>query len=200
MKKIIATAAITAAMTLPVPASAQAVSLETLLANITAACGATATLATCDALVSQYIAQTASLPGADRAAAIGRIVVAATSALQSSAGSDGAVSTEIAQIIGSATTTLDAVVAADPAAAAAVNSAVSNVTVAVLEVVEARDLQDDAGAAVTVVAALTDLSDSSSDNNQSGAIDDIAAIIEVGGSVADVIDEIEVISSYASPA
>ena len=200
MKKILATAAITAAMTISAPVSAQSVSLDSLLANITAACGASATLETCDALVAQYIAQTASLPAADRASAIGQIVVAATTALKSSAGSNAFVVTEIQQIIGSATSALDAVAASDPSVAAAVNSAVANVAVAVLEVVEDRDLQDDAGAAVTVVGALEDLADSSSDNNQANAIDDIASIIEVGGSVTDVIEEIEVVSSYASPA
>jgi len=200
MKKFIATAAITAAMSFSTPASAQSVSLDSILADIALQCGATATLDACNSLVAAYIAQTATLPAAQRAAAISSIVVSATTALKNSAGSDGAVSTEISQIIGSATTALDAVAASDPTAAAAVNSAVSNVTVAVLEVVEARDLQDDAGAAVAVVGALEDLADSSSDNSQANAIDDIASIIEVGGSIADVIEEIEIVSSYASPA
>jgi len=196
MKKIIATAAITAALTVPVPASAQAVSLATLLQNITAACGATATLTTCDALVAQYIEQTASLPAAERASAIGQIVVAATTALRTSAGTNATVAAEIQQIVGSATTALDTVSGADTA----VNSALANVTVAVLEVVEARDLQDDAGAAATIVSALEDVADSSSDSIQASAIDDIAAIIEVGGSVVDVIEEMDIVSSYASPA
>ena len=200
MKKFIATAAITAAMSFSAPASAQTFSLDAILADIALQCGATVTLDACNSLVAAYIAQVATLPAAERAAAIGSIVVSATTALKSSAGTDGAVSPEIEQIIGSATTALDAVAASDPTAAAAVNSAVANVTVAVLEVVEERDLQDDAGAAVTVVGALGDLADSSTDNSQANAINDIAAIIEVGGSVADVIEEIEVISSNASPA
>lgn len=196
MKKIFATAAITAAMTISAPAYAQSTSLDALLANITASCGATATLATCDALVAQYIAQTASLPAAERASAISQIVVAATSALRTSAGTNASVSTEIQQIMGRATTSLDAI----DGAGAAVNSAVANMTVAVLDVVQERNLQDDAGAAVTIVSALEDLADSSSDTNQASAIDDIAAIVEVGGSVTDVIEEIDIVSSYASPA
>jgi len=53
---------------------------------------------------------------------------------------------------------------------------------------------------ISVVAALEDLADTSTDNTQSNAIDDIAAILEVGGSIVDVIEEIEVVNSYASPA
>ena len=196
MKKIIATAAITAALTVPVPASAQAVSLATLLQNITAACGATATLTTCDALVAQYVAQTASLPAAERASAIGQIVVTATNALRTSAGANATVAAEIQQIVGSATTALRSV----SGASTAVNSALANVTVAILNVVESRSLQNDAGAAATIVGALRSVGSSSSDSTQANAINDIAAIIEVGGSVVDVIEEIDIVSSYASPA
>lgn len=190
MRKFIATAAITAAMSVSTPAFAQSsTSIDAILADIALQCGATATLEQCNTLVANYIA---TLGAAD----ISRVVSAAISALSSSAGSNGQVSTEIDQIVGSATTAL----AASGASSAEVNSAVSNITVAVLETVEERDLQDDAGAATNVVNALEDLADTSTDNSQANAIDDIASIIEVGGSIVDVIEEIEIVSSYASPA
>ena len=197
MKNFIASAVITAAIAVSTPASAQtAPNIDAILADIALQCGSTATLDQCNALVAQYIASTASLPAAERASAIGRIVVAAVGSLKDSAGSDAAVSTEIEQIIGSATSTLSS----SGAGSSAINSAVSNITVAVLEVVEDRDLQDNAGAAVAVVGSLENLEETSSDNSMANAIDDIASIIEVGGSIVDVIEEIEVVSSYASPA
>lgn len=189
MKNFVASAAITAALVVSTPASAQTTSIDAILADIALQCGSTATLEQCNTLVANYIS---TLGAAD----ISRVVTAAIGALRDSAGSNGQVSTEIDQIVGSATAALSA----SGASTAAVNSAVSNITVAVLEVVEERDLQDDAGAASNVVNALEDLADTSTDNSQANAIDDIASIIEVGGSIIDVIEEIEIVSSYASPA
>lgn len=190
MKNFVASAAISAAMLVSAPASAQStISIDAILADIALQCGATATLEQCNTLVANYIA---SLPAAD----ISRVVTAAIGALRDSAGSNGQVSTEIDQIVGSATAALNS----SGASSAEINSAVSNITVSVLEVVEERDLQDDAGAASSVVNALEDLADTSTDNSQGNAIDDIASIIEVGGSIVDVIEEIEIVNSYASPA
>lgn len=189
MKNFVASAAISAAMLVSAPASAQSTSIDAILADIALQCGATATLEQCNTLVANYIA---SLPAAD----ISRVVTAAIGALRDSAGSNGQVSTEIDQIVSSATAAL----VSSGASSAEINSAVSNITVSVLEVVEERDLQDDAGAASSVVNALEDLADTSTDSSQGNAIDDIASIIEVGGSIIDVIEEIEIVNSYASPA
>lgn len=192
MKKFIASAAITAALAVSTPASAQtATNIDAILADIALQCGATATLANCNTVLANYFAI-----GGLSAADISRVTATAIASLKDSAGSDGAVSTEIDQIIGSATAALTS----SGASQSAVNSAVSNITVAVLEVVEERDLQDDAGAASNVVNALEELADTSTDNSQANAIDDIASIIEVGGSIVDVIEEIEIVNSYASPA
>lgn len=192
MKKFIASAAITAALAVSTPASAQtATNIDAILADIALQCGATAALANCNTVLANYFAI-----GGLSAADISRVTATAIASLKDSAGSDGAVSTEIDQIIGSATAALTS----SGASQSAVNSAVSIITVAVLEVVEERDLQDDAGAASNVVNALEDLADTSTDNSQANAIDDIASIIEVGGSIVDVIEEIEIVNSYASPA
>jgi len=192
MKKFIASAAITAALAVSTPASAQtATNIDAILADIALQCGATATLTDCNTLLAGYFAA-----GGLSAADISRITAGAIAALKDSAGSNGAVSTEIDQIVGSATAALSS----SGASQSAINSAVSNITVAVLETVEERDLQDDAGAASSVVNALEDLADTSTDNSQANAIDDIASIIEVGGSIIDVIEEIEIVNSYASPA
>ena len=192
MKKFIASAAITAALAVSTPASAQtATNLDAILADIALQCGATATLTDCNTLLASYFA-TGGLSAAD----ISRVTAVAIASLKDSAGSDGAVSTEIDQIVGSATAALSS----SGASQSAINSAVSNITVAVLETVEERDLQDDAGASSSVVNALEDLADTSTDNSQANAIDDIASIIEVGGSIVDVIEEIEIVNSYASPA
>ena len=192
MKKFIASAAITAALAVSTPASAQtATNIDAILADIALQCGATATLTDCNTLLAGYFTA-----GGLSAADISRITAVAISSLKDSAGSNGAVSTEIDQIVGSATAALSS----SGASQSAINSAVSNITVAVLETVEERDLQDDAGAASSVVNALEDLADTSTDNSQANAIDDIASIIEVGGSIIDVIEEIEIVNSYASPA
>lgn len=190
MKNFVASAAITAALVVSTPAQSQStVDINAILADIALQCGATATLENCNAVVASYV-------GSLNASQISSVVTTAIAALRDSAGSNGQVSVEIDQIVGTATSAL----ASSGASQAAVNSVVSNITVAVLEVVEERDIQDDAGAASSVVNALEDLADASTDNTQSNAIDDIASIIEVGGSIIDVIEEIEIVSSYASPA
>jgi len=205
MNKFLAAAAIAATTLASSPASAQAgFSVDAAIANIQLQCATSGTLASCDTLFQNYLNSLmgdASFSDSQRANAIARLVEAATSALNTSTGSsNAAVSTELEQIIGGATEQLNTIKARSPDAAAAVNSAVSRATVAVLTVVQEKSLTDDAGSVISVVAALEDLADTSTDNTQSNAIDDIAAILEVGGSIVDVIEEIEVVNSYASPA
>ncbi len=205
MNKFLAAAAIAATTLASSPASAQAgFSVDAAIANIQLQCATSGTLASCDTLIQNYLNSLmgdASFSDSQRANAIARLVEAATSALNTSTGSsNAAVSTELEQIIGGATEQLNTIKARSPDAAAAVNSAVSRATVAVLTVVQEKSLTDDAGSVISVVAALEDLADTSTDNTQSNAIDDIAAILEVGGSIVDVIEEIEVVNSYASPA
>lgn len=204
MKKYIAAAAIAATTFISSPVSAQSgFSIDAAIANIQLQCAASGTLASCDGLIADYLAGVmadGSFSDSQRANAIARLVEAATSAINTSIGtSNAAVSTEIEQIIGSATAQLSAIKARSPEAAAAVNSAVSRATVAVLTVVQEKDLTDSAADAASIVDALGDLADTSTDGNQANAIDEIASILEVGGSIVDVIEEIEVVNSYASP-
>jgi type II secretory pathway component PulF len=81
-----------------------------------------------------------------------------------------------------------------------VNSAVSRTTVAVLTVVQENNLTSNNGATNQVVNALNQLASTSTDSNQQSAVTQIAATLGAGGSIVDVIEEIEVVNSYASPA
>lgn len=202
MKKYIFTAAIAAATTFSAPATAQTLSLDAILTQIALQCESTATLTTCDQLVQQQInalVASGALTPAQRADAIARVVETATSALSRSGGANSTVATEITQIIGSATSSLNAIAASDPTAAAAVNSAVSRTTVAVLTVVQDTGMSG-TGDIAAVAGALNTLAGASTDATQQDAVEDIADTLEAGGSVVDVIEEIEVVNSYASPA
>lgn len=203
MKKYIFTAAIAAATTFSAPASAQsALTLDQILAQIALQCESSATLVSCDQLVEQQInalMASGALTDSQRASAIARVVETATSALNRSAGSGGAIATEIEQIVGSATTRLSAIATRSPDAAAAVNSAVSRTTVAVLTVAQDQGLTGGGAATTSIVNALNSVSSASTDSTQGGAIADIANTLNAGGSIVDVIEEIETVNSYASP-
>ena len=201
MKKYILTAAIAAATTFSAPVSAQT-SLDAILTQIALQCESTATLTSCDQLVQQQInalVASGSLTPAQRASAIARVVETATSALSRSGGANSTVATEITQIVGSATTSLNAIASSSPEAASAVNSAVSRTTVAVLTVVQDRGVSG-TGDISAIAGALTTLAGASTDTAQQDAVQDIADTLNAGGSIVDVIEEIEVVNSYASPA
>lgn len=204
MKKFVFGAAISAAMMVSGGASALTdAELDAMLADVQLQCAALGSLAQCDALVQAKIAQLEAdglIDDSGRAAAVARVVETAISALNTSSAPNGQVAVEIDQIIGRATTAMNTIKTRTPAAAAAVNSAVSRATVAVLVAVQERNLNSNPGQAGQVGNALTALANTSTDTNQRNAVQQIATVINNGGSVVDIIDEIEVLNSYASPA
>ena len=204
MKKFVFGAAISAAMMVSGAASALTdAELDAILVDIQLQCAATGTLAQCDALVQAKIDQLeadGAIDDAGRAAAVARVVETAVSALNGSSAPNGQVAVEIQQIIGRASSAMNTIKERTPAATAAVNSAVSRATVAVLVAVQERNLNSNPGQAGQVGNALSTLANTSTDTNQKNAINQIATVVSGGGGVIDVIDEIEVVNSYASPA
>ena len=204
MNKYIFGAAVTVAMSMSSSAFAlTAAELDAMMADIQSQCGATTTLSQCDALVQAKIAEleaSGTLDDTARVNALARIVETATSALGSNGGTNSDIASEISQIVDRVSTQLNTITTRSPETATAVNSAVSRVVVAVLVVVQENDLGSDADALASVTGALEDIADESSDPTQTAAIDGIASTLEAGGSIVDVIEEIEVVNSFASPA
>lgn len=207
MNKFVISATVAATTFFSVPAFAQsttpAVNIDAMMAEIALQCEATGSLATCDQLLEQRINQLmadGTLDDNARAGAIARLVESATSALNRSVGPSNQIAVEIAQIVEKATTQLNVIKTRTPAAAAAVNSAVSRTTVAVLTVVQEKNLTSNNGGTNQVVNALTQLASTSTDSAQRTAVTRIATVLNSGGSIVDVIEEIETVNSYASPA
>ena len=204
MNKYIFGAAVTVAMSMSSSAFALTdAEIDAMLADIQSQCGTTTTLSQCDALVQAKIAEleaSGTLTDTARVNALARIVETATSALGSTGGTNSDIASEISQIVDRVSTQLNTISTRSPDTAAAVNSAVTKVVVAVLVVVQEKDLDSDANALASVTGALEDIADESSDPTQTAAIDGIASTLEEGGSIVDVIEEIEVVNSFASPA
>jgi len=204
MNKFVISATVAATTFFSAPVFAQsATNIDAMIAEIALQCEATVSLATCDQLLEQRINQLMAdgvLDDNARAGAIARLVESATSALNRSSGPNNQIAVEIAQIVEKATTQLNVIKTRTPSAAAAVNSAVSRTTVAVLTVVQENNLTSNNGATNQVVNALNQLASTSTDSNQQSALTQIAATLGAGGSIVDVIEEIEVVNSYASPA
>lgn len=207
MNKFVISATVAATTFFSAPAFAQSstptTNIDALMAEIALQCEATGSLATCDQLLEQRINQLmadGTLDDNARAGAIARLVESATSALNRSSGPGNQIAVEIAQIVEKATTQLNVIKARTPAAAAAVDSAVSRTTIAVLTVVQEKNLTDNTGGTNQVVAALSQLASTSTDPFQRSAVTSMATKISSGASIVDIIDEIEVVNSYASPA
>jgi hypothetical protein len=207
MNKFVISATVAATTFFSAPAFAQSstptTNIDALMAEIALQCEATGSLATCDQLLEQRINQLmadGTLDDNARAGAIARLVESATSALNRSSGPSNQVAVEIAQIVEKATTQLNVIKTRTPAAAAAVNSAVSRTTIAVLTVVQEKNLTSNTGGTNQVVNALTQLANTSSDTTQRTAVASMATKISSGASIVDIIEEIETVNSYASPA
>ena len=177
--------------------------LSAMMAEIQLECSTTATIDECNTLIQSKIAQLEADEAIDDSArvnALALIVETATSALNSGSATNTQIATEISEIVGSVSTQLSTIKSRSPETVSTINSAVSRVVIAVLVVIVEKDLQHDTTAAASVATALKQIADESSDNTQASAIYSIASIVETGGSILEATEEMDEVSSFASPA
>lgn len=202
MKTVFATSALLAATTFGSSAAAQSavVPFDTQLLQIALQCETATTIDQCQSLVAQQLAlleADASLDVTAYLAAVTRVIDSATQALIRSSASGTSIAQQLGAIVQSASNAISVVSAVNPAAS---NSTIALLTVSVLEVTVSKNLVSNPTSGGLIGSALTQLASVSTNPTQAGAILSISSTVSSGGSLSEIVNVIEQVSSYASPA